>query len=101
MIGDLEYILALAEEEFRRRFNYASKSFRNIARHLEQFGTPSGYPAPARTHGSQQLSAGRRNKRYKYGAKGGIWTTIDALNAERGLTVAKDDVRPYGVDELF
>lgn len=37
--------------------------------------------------------------RYKYDGKGGIWTTIDALNAAMGLTAANDPC--LRVDEVF
>lgn len=30
--------------------------------------------------------------RYKYDADGGIWTTVDALNAALGLQAAKEDL---------
>lgn len=38
--------------------------------------------------------------RYKYDGKGGIWTTLSALEAAIGLTAANDGA-PYDATELF
>ncbi len=37
--------------------------------------------------------------RYKYDGKGGIWTTVDALNAAMGLTAANDST--LRVEDVF
>jgi len=36
---------------------------------------------------------------YKYDAKGGVWTTMDALNFALGLREAES--KPYSPDEVF
>jgi hypothetical protein len=36
---------------------------------------------------------------YKYDAKGGIWTTLDALNFALGIYDL--EIRPYSVDEVL
>ncbi len=38
--------------------------------------------------------------RYKYDAQGGIWTTLDAVNAALGVAAA-NDANPYDPSELF
>jgi len=38
--------------------------------------------------------------RYNYDAKGGIWTTADALNAAVGLTVEPSNAEKYGADVI-
>lgn len=39
--------------------------------------------------------------RYRYDGKGGIWTTLDALNAAIGLRAANDGAAPFTADEVF
>lgn len=39
--------------------------------------------------------------RYRYDGQGGIWTTLDALNAALGLQAANDDCKQLGVEDLF
>lgn len=38
--------------------------------------------------------------RYRYDGKGGIWTTVDALNAAMGLTAANDSDK-LTADQVF
>ena len=38
--------------------------------------------------------------RYKYDAQGGIWTTLDAVNAALGVAAANDSA-PYDPSDLF
>lgn len=38
--------------------------------------------------------------RYKYDGEGGIWTTLEALNAALGVAAANDS-QPYDANELF
>lgn len=38
--------------------------------------------------------------RYKFDGRGGIWTTLDALNAAVGVAAANDST-PYDPSELF
>lgn len=37
---------------------------------------------------------------YRYGGKGGIWTTVDALNAALGIRAANDDEK-LQPDQVF
>lgn len=39
--------------------------------------------------------------RYRYDGKGGIWTTIDAVNIALGVTAANDDAQPYRADDVI
>lgn len=39
--------------------------------------------------------------RYKYDGKGGIWTTMDALNAAIGLRPAANDGDHYNPDDVL
>lgn len=39
--------------------------------------------------------------RYRYDSKGGIWTTVTALDAALGLTAAANDDAPLRADEVF
>lgn len=39
--------------------------------------------------------------RYKYDGKGGIWTTVAALNAAVGLTAANDPGATLRVEDVF
>lgn len=45
--------------------------------------------------------AEKQGIRYKCDGHGGIWTTIDAVNAALGLDVAKSGVEPYRDGEIF
>jgi len=36
--------------------------------------------------------------RYQYDARGGIWTTLDAMNAALGLAEQPDSAAPYSPD---
>ncbi len=38
---------------------------------------------------------------YRYDAKGGIWTTVSALNAALGLSSAANDPNKYDPNEVF
>lgn len=39
--------------------------------------------------------------RYRYDAQGGIWTTVDALNAALGLQSASNEDCGYRAEDLF
>ena len=40
--------------------------------------------------------------RYKYDGKGGIWTTVEAMNAAVGVTSNNgNDTEPYKVEDVF
>lgn len=47
--------------------------------------------APAPTLATLERWARKIGLRYSYDGKGGIWTTVDALNATLGITAANDD----------
>lgn len=42
--------------------------------------------------------ARRQGVRYRYDGKGGIWTTVDALNAALGLSSAASNDNAYPTD---
>lgn len=45
--------------------------------------------------------ARRQGIRFQYDGRGGIWTTLDALNSALGLRSAANDSASYSSDELF
>lgn len=58
--------------------------------------------APAPTLATLERWARRIGLRVQYDGRGGLWTTLDALNAALGLTAgaANDTAAPYSPDEV-
>lgn len=58
-----------------------------------------GDGAPLPTLATLERWAKKIGLRYSYDGRGGIWTTVDALNAAVGIsTAANDDDKPYPLD---
>lgn len=64
---------------------------------LQELCQPGGSPRLA----TVERWAREQGVRYRYDGKGGIWTTVDALNAAIGLQAANDGVSPFTADEVF
>lgn len=45
--------------------------------------------------------ARKHHIRYQYDAKGGIWTTTEALNTALGISSAANDTATYSTHEVF
>ena len=63
---------------------------------LQQLCRPGEHPRLA----TVESWARRIGLRYTYDGKGGIWTTVDALNAAIGIGAANDD-RPLQANDVF
>lgn len=55
---------------------------------LQELCSPDGPPPRANT---VRRWAERQGIRYRYDRRGGIWTTLDAVNAALGLSVALEE----------
>jgi len=64
---------------------------------LQQLCRPGKRPRLA----TVETWAKRQGIRYQYDAEGGIWTTVEALNAALGLGGSANDSAPYRPDELI
>jgi len=64
---------------------------------LQQICQPGKQPRMA----TVELWARRNGIAYKYDARGGIWTTLDAINAALGVTALPDEPAHYNPDELL
>ena len=64
---------------------------------LQELCQPGGHPRLARV----EKWARAQGVRYRYDGKGGIWTTVDALNAALGVTPASNDEATLGPEEVF
>lgn len=56
---------------------------------------------PRATLATVERWAAREGIRYRYDGKGGIWTTMDALNAALGLAIPGVEEAPYSPNDLF
>lgn len=54
--------------------------------------------APAPTLATLERWAKKIGLRYSYDGRGGIWTTVDALNEVVGIRPASNDDEPYSPD---
>lgn len=57
--------------------------------------------APAPSLATLERWARRIGLRYQYDGRGGLWTTVDALNAALGVNGASNDDGKYKPDEVF
>jgi len=64
---------------------------------LQQICQPGKQPRMA----TVELWARRNGIAYKYDARGGIWTTLDAINAALGVRAIVDEPAHYNPDELL
>jgi len=64
---------------------------------LQQICQPGKQPRMA----TVELWARRNGIAYKYDARGGIWTTLDAINAALGVRAIADEPAHYNPDELL
>lgn len=64
---------------------------------LQQLCQPGKRPRLA----TVEAWARRQGIRFQYDGLGGIWTTLDALNAALGVRQAANDNHNYASDELF
>lgn len=64
---------------------------------LQQLCQPGKHPRRA----AVEAWARRIGLRYTYDAKGGLLTTVDAVNAALGLTAAANDDAPLRADQVF
>lgn len=64
---------------------------------LQQLCSPGKRPRLA----TVEAWARRQGIRFQYDGRGGIWTTLEALNAALGLRAAANDSTNYSSDELF
>jgi hypothetical protein len=62
---------------------------------LQEICKPGAHPRLA----AVERWAKAQGLRYRYDGKGGIWTTVDALNAAIGIHAANDDEK-YSVDQV-
>jgi hypothetical protein len=64
-------------------------------------------PGEAPTRATVEAWARDQGIAYRYDRKGGIWTTVDALNRALGVSAgalaaaASNDSAPYGADEVM
>jgi hypothetical protein len=66
---------------------------------LQRLCRPSGGPAP--TLSTLERWARKIGLRYTYDGKGGLITTVDALNAALGIAQASNDSGKYNADEVL
>ncbi|GAB3335064.1 hypothetical protein [Marilutibacter aestuarii] len=64
---------------------------------LQELCQPGGHPRLA----TVERWAREQGVRYRYDGRGGIWTTLDALNAAIGLQAANDGTATLTADEVF
>ena len=57
---------------------------------LQELCQPGAHPRLA----TVERWARAQGVRYRYDGKGGIWTTVDALNAALGVVAANEDAYP-------
>lgn len=63
---------------------------------LQQMCKPGEHPRLS----TVEAWARSQGVRYRYDGKGGIWTTVEALNAALGVLAANEDSK-YSPDELI
>lgn len=64
---------------------------------LQELCQPGGNPRLA----TVEKWARKQGVRYRYDGRGGIWTTLDALNVALGLRASNDDNNKLLPDQVF
>lgn len=64
---------------------------------LQQLCRPGKHPRLA----TVEAWARQQGIRYQYDGRGGIWTTLEALNAALGLGSSANDATPYRPEDLI